>query len=287
MKIRKGYLYIAIGLLLIAVLAWIGNSLWYSTILPQVGQADSLSLALIGLTAFGGGIITFFTPCGLAILPAFLSYNLAAVSGVGSEGNETKNNPAGAQLKPYLMKLGIFAALGMLTFFSLLGGAFAVVGSAVNRFLTPLKYVIAVLLVIFGLLLYKNVTFVSGFYEHLRKAVHKEAMQRSGYKAFYLFGFAYGLDTIGCLFPLVFALMLIPLLSGNPMVSLLGFVAYSAGVAFMVTLFAYGIARGKERITGAVERTELIRKLAGLGLMVGGIVLIVYLLFSGMAISAV
>lgn len=279
MEIKKTHAYIVSGIIIVAVLAYIGNRIWNTLIIPNIAGAQEASTLIIFAIALGGGLVTFFTPCGIALLPAFLSYNLAAVSenGEGEKGEQLK-------LVKYLGKLGIFATLGMMTFFAILGAGFAVIGSAVNTYITPINYIIAVLLIIFGILLYRNTPFVSRFFEQLKHAVHKEAMKRTGYKAYYIFGFAYGLDAIGCLFPLVFGIIITPLLAGNLFIGVGSVILYSIGVAVMLTLFAYGIARGKTAITNLPQYSQVIRKIAAAGLFFGGIILLFYYKFWGMII---
>ncbi len=273
MRVKKTHAYIGGGLLAVLILAFLGNRLWNTVVMPSISSSTGSLLLTTGI-ALIGGLVTFFTPCGLAILPAFLSYNFAAIG-----GTDEKN------ITPYLGKLGVFAALGMMTFFIILGGAFAAVGSAVNQVIVPLQYLIAALLVVFGYMLYKNKTFASQIFEDLRKSVHEKAAQKKGYKAYYIFGFAYGLDAIGCLFPLVFAVMLLPLLSGNFVTSLSSFIAYSVGIAIMLTIFAYGVARQKKKIIDMTDHAATIRKVTAVGLMLGGTILLAYYKFFGMVIG--
>lgn len=275
MRVKKTHAALLGGLALLLVAAVVGNTAWNSLILPSVGSVETLPLLLVLGFGLVAGIVSFFAPCGLALLPAFLSYNLAAVNeeGVKQEG-----------IRHPLM-IGVFGAAGIASFFVVLGTLFSVIGSSVNQFIQPVQYLIAVLFIVFGGMLFKDIKLVSSWFEGVRENVHETAQEQTGYRGFYVFGFAYGLDAIGCLFPLVFALMLIPIISGSLVLGVGSFLAYSVGLAIMFTLFAYGTARGKDvmRIT---ENTQTIRKLAGSGLILGGVALLAYYTLWGMPIAA-
>lgn len=267
MKVHKNTVYLSLAALILAVAAFLGYRIWNEFVLASLHV--QLPHFAIGL-AFLAGLISFFAPCGIALLPAFLSYNAVAV---------------GEGIRPaQLAKIGMLAAAGMASFFVFIGALFSLLGRAINSYLVPVQYGIAILLVVFGLLLFRNVTVVAGFFEEVRKSTHTQAMNREGFFGFYIFGFAYGLDAIGCLFPLILALVLIPLAAGSILVGVSAFLAYSLGIALMLTIFVYAVSEGKERIVRTTDHARTIQKAAGIGLMLGGVFLFSYYIYFGMVL---
>lgn len=271
MRIRKDYFQLGLIALGLFVIAIAGFNIWNNQILGTLGKLNEYSLYLILGFSFIAGMISFFSPCGLALLPAFISYNMLMV-------NENPN-PHKRELKTKILKIGIFSALGISSFYVVLGIVFSLVGRAIAPYLQIFQFIIAFLFVLFGAMLIKKFALTFRLFEKLRRYITSEAIRQSGYKGFYLFGFAYGLDIIGCLFPLILALVLIPIATGDLVTGISAFVSYSIALAVMISIFAYFVAYSKNKVIAKITRsTEKIHRWAGIGLMIGGILLIVYYL---------
>ncbi|MCH7850362.1 MAG: cytochrome c biogenesis protein CcdA [Nanoarchaeota archaeon] len=276
MRIKKGYLVLSLILLGIIIVAASGFYIWNNQIVSNIGNLSQFSFYLILGFAFFAGIISFFSPCGLALLPAFLSYNMAMV--------DDKQNPD--ETKKRVLKIGIFSALGIITFYILLGIIFSLFGVAIGQYLKYFQYAIAILFVVFGIMLVKNYAPSNKLFDKLREKVHSKAVSSSGYKGFYIFGFAYGLDIIGCLFPLIAALVLIPIATGNLVVGISAFLSYSLALTITLSVFSYLIIYSKKSLVSDVlKSTEKIKRWMGIGLIIGGVALLLYYTFFGMVIS--
>ena len=276
MRIKRGYLTLGLILLGIIIVAIIGLSIWNNQIVSKIGSINQFSFYLILVFAFIAGVISFFSPCGLALLPAFLSYNMAMV--------DAKQNSM--EIRRRILKIGIFSALGIITFYVVLGVIFSLFGTIIGQYIKIVQYIVASLFVVFGFMLVKNFAFSNSLFDKLREKVHSKAVHSKGYKGFYIFGFAYGLDIIGCLFPLIMVLILLPIIYGNFVVGIAAFIPYSIALAITLSVFAYLIIYSKKSLVSDVlKSTQKLRRWTGIGLIIGGLALLFYYTFWGMVIN--
>lgn len=98
------------------------------------------------LGAAGAGLVSFFTPCILPMVPFYLCY-MAGIS--MSELRSDDTIAPGAQRR--LVLSSIFFAMGVTTIFVLLGMGASALGQAFAAWKQPLSYVAAALLIAFGL----------------------------------------------------------------------------------------------------------------------------------------
>ena len=274
MQIKKTHLILGLILLGLVFVAIYGFNLWNSQIVSNLAKISQFSFYLILAFAFFAGIVSFFSPCGLALSPVFISYNMALV-------NEQSKN-----LKTQIFKIGIFSALGIITFYIILGIVFSLFGAVIDPYIQVFQYIIAILFVVFGVMMVRNFSLSNKLFNSIRKKVHFHAMKQTGYKGFYIFGFAYGIDIIGCLFPLIATLILIPIATGNFILGVSAFISYSIALAVMMTIFAYLIAFSKKSlVSDVVKSTEKLKVWIGTGLIFGGLALLWYYTFYGMRVG--
>ena len=92
------------------------------------------------------GLLSFFTPCILPMVPFYLCY-MAGISMADLQGDQ--EIAPGAQRR--LVFSAIFFALGVTTIFVLLGIGATALGQAFAQWKQPLSYVAAAVLAVFGL----------------------------------------------------------------------------------------------------------------------------------------
>lgn len=165
------------------------------------------------------GILSFFTPCILPMVPFYLCY-MAGIS-----MNELKGEadvPRGIQWN--LVFSACLFALGVTTIFVLLGMGATAVGQAFADYREPLRYVAAAVLMAFGLH-FLGVVRISILYREARVEAKTEPTTLVGA---YVMGLAFGFGWTPCVGPALASILMIAGGMGN---------IYQGGLL----LFVYGI----------------------------------------------
>jgi cytochrome c biogenesis protein CcdA len=231
--------------------------------------------------AFGAGVVTFFNPCGFALLPAYVSYYL-------SERNNPSSAVAGRWLKSSWkgLSLGLIVSAGFFTVFGALGLAFSLLGGSVMRLLGPnLPWVAATIgaaLIVVGLLmLFSSFSFGLSL-EKLAARFTGNPAPRAGSLPYFLYGIGYAVGSVGCTLPIFLIWVVQPLLQGF-VGGLLNFFAYASGMALMMIALSLMMSFSK----GFIERylsplMKYVHKAAALVMIGAGAYLIYYnLIYSG------
>lgn len=157
-----------------------------------------LEISLIG--ALAAGLLSFFTPCILPMVPFYLSYmgglSMAELRGEGDIA-------PGAQRR--LLISALFFAAGVTTVFMLLGMGATALGQLFGQYLDTLSYVAAAILVVFGLH-FLGVVRVPLLYREAR--MESNAEMSSAFGA-YLMGLAFGFGWTPCVGPALASILMI------------------------------------------------------------------------------
>lgn len=145
------------------------------------------------------GVLSFFTPCVLPMVPFYLSY----MGGLSvSELQKDGAIAPGAQRR--LVLSSVFFALGVCTIFVLLGMGATALGQAFGVYLTQLSYVAAAILVVFGLH-FLGVIRVPFLY---REAKLESSAAPSTIIGAYLMGLAFGFGWTPCVGPALASILM-------------------------------------------------------------------------------
>jgi cytochrome c-type biogenesis protein len=176
------------------------------------------------------GLLSFFTPCVLPMVPFYLCYM------GGLSMSELRGDGAiapGAQRR--LMISSVCFALGVTTVFVLLGMGATMMGQLFGQYLEPLSYVAAAILLVFGLH-FLGVIKVPLLYREAKLESRAEASTLIGA---YLMGLAFGFGWTPCVGPALASILMIASGMGDIWRGGLLLFVYGAGMTapFVVAAF--------------------------------------------------
>ncbi|HEX5587756.1 MAG TPA: cytochrome c biogenesis protein CcdA [Acidimicrobiia bacterium] len=196
--------------------------------------AVNASSNLYLLTAFGGGVISFLSPCVLPIVPGYLSLITGLSVGELVEGNQRH------YLKRIAINTGMFV-LGFTIVFVLLGLITTAAGSALFRNQETLTKISGGLVLLMAAYLAGSQLLTTPrMYQEFRFHPH---LDRFGPVAAPVAGAAFGLGWTPCIGPVLGAVLLFASEGQDLARSTALLVAYSAGLG--VSFLAVGLAMGK------------------------------------------
>ncbi|MBE1284122.1 MAG: cytochrome c biogenesis protein CcdA [Rhodobacteraceae bacterium] len=157
-----------------------------------------LEISLFG--ALAAGLLSFFTPCILPMVPFYLSY-MGGLSMTELRGDG--KIAAGAQTR--LLLSAICFAAGVTTVFVLMGMGATALGQLFGQYLETLSYVAAAILVVFGLH-FLGVVRIPLLY---REARLESSAEPSTVVGAYLMGLAFGFGWTPCVGPALASILMV------------------------------------------------------------------------------
>ncbi len=172
---------------------------------------NSLALSITFLIAFIGGILTFTSPCGFAILPTFFSYVFK-------------------EKKQALFMTAIFS-IGLNLGFVIFGIIAGLIGNFFNEYKVFFAAFSGIILILFGFLMIFN----KGFSVFNFRIKHTPTHSLS---VFWL-GFFFAVGWTPCVGPILGSIVILSAGVGSVFKSALLFLAYSFGVSLPLMLLSY------------------------------------------------
>jgi cytochrome c-type biogenesis protein len=222
--------------------------------------AFSGSLVLAVPVALVAGLVSFFSPCVIPLLPGYLSY------ATGLSGADLKNGVAGTRRGRMLLGSVLFV-LGFATVFVILGTVSGALGAWLVTWRRELDVVLGVLTILLGLAF-------AGWLPWFQRDVRVHRVPAVGLAAAPLLGFLFGLGWTPCIGPTLSA---ITTLSFNESTAgrgafLSAVYALGLGLPFVVAGLAYEKALSA---VGWVRRHQTwVMRAGGLMLVVVGVALL-------------
>lgn len=172
--------------------------------------------------AFLGGLVSFFSPCVLPVVPAYFSFL------VGS-------SLAGKVSKRVLITRSLLFVLGFSLVFVLMGASASVLGRVIGAHRTLLMRAGGLIIVIFGLQMLGvlNIPWLL-----MEKRVHLASSQRTGGGKAFLLGLSFAAGWTPCIGPVLSGILFMAGSSGSMAKAAFLLAVYSLGLALPFLLFA-------------------------------------------------
>lgn len=261
MKTINKIILAGMGILFIVSIMFIGLQGWNNFVATNLGKVSGFSLpVLLGFALFAGAV-SFFAPCAIGLFPGYIAFYL----GSEKSGRE-KENPA---------KLGAMASLGILSFFMVLSLIIVVLGKGVTSYLKYVAPIIGFIILILGAILFLGYSFKTSYIQRVFDKF--KTQEKRSKRNMYLFGAGYGAVSLGCTLPLLFAMIIVPLTSGNIFNTFLSLINYGAGMSILMVFATYVVAWSESNFISKMVRSgATIKKWSGIVLMLIGAFLIWY-----------
>lgn len=226
-------------------------------------QAAAGSLGLAVPVALIAGLVSFFSPCVLPLLPGYLSY-ATGLSGADLAAGEASNRRGRMFLGSVLFVLG-FAVV-----FVLYGTAFGSVGLTLRRWQDEIQVAFGVVLVVLGLVFAGALGWMSWLQRDLR--IHK--IPAVGLGAAPLIGALFAIGWTPCVGPTYGVIVNLTFVDATAMRGALLSLCYALGlgIPFIVAGLAYRWTLG---VTGWFRRHQVwVMRIGGLMLVAIGVLMI-------------
>ncbi|MBC8079150.1 MAG: sulfite exporter TauE/SafE family protein [Gorillibacterium sp.] len=157
-------------------------------------------------SAFLAGMLSFFSPCILPLLPVYLAYLGGAAPGRPSASLKLW----GSQLHPTLIIKTLFFILGLSTVFVLLGFGAGALGGVVNSswFIVVCGFIV----ILFGIY---QIGFVKLVFMEREKKVTLSRSQKKDYAGAFLLGFTFSFGWTPCIGPVLAAILSVSASEGS------------------------------------------------------------------------
>ncbi|MFC1995689.1 cytochrome c biogenesis CcdA family protein [Chloroflexota bacterium] len=212
--------------------------------------------------AFGAGMVTTVSPCGIVMLPAYVSLYL----GTKEEDFWTKSS---LQRGARALALSGVVTLGFVVFFGVMGAILSLGGQFLLTFIPWVAVLIGVALILLGIYL-----LLGGYvYTNLpaRLAGRLGSNKGSSIKGFIIFGIAYGIAALSCTLPVFLAVVVSALAVKGFASGLVQFVSFALGMGFVIAIVTIGSALFKETVNRWLRRlVPVVARFSGLLLIFAG-----------------
>ena len=214
-----------------------------------------MSLTTLGLlAAFGGGVLSFLSPCVFPLVPGYLSY----LAGISLEEAQSQSTT-----RWRVTQHAFCFVLGFALLFTLLGAAAAVVGLALHPYQQVLARVAGLLLILFGIALTGLVPIPWLSRDHrVQVKPGRSAWWRSA-----LIGMAFGAGWSACTGPILGSILVLTAANAQLLQGVSFLIAYALGLS--VPFLLVGIL--VDRVSVLMRR---IRRYTGPLSFIGGVILI-------------
>ena len=209
-----------------------------------------MSAAVSVMLAFGGGILSFVSPCTFPLYPAFLSY----ITGMSVE--ELKENK---KFNYKALLHTIFFLIGFSVVFIMIGFVSSQVSDLLYQYQNLLRQLGAILMIFFGLVIVGVLNFE--FLMKERKITFKN--KPAGYIGSLIIGLAFSMGWTPCIGPILMGVM--AKILDEPNLGMVMMISYVLGFAIPFLILSF-----------FVGRLNWIKKHSGKLMKIGGYIMIIF-----------
>ncbi len=212
--------------------------------------------------AFGAGMVTTVSPCGIAMLPAYVSLYLGD-QGEGFWAKSSQRRGVRA-----LAMSGV-VTLGFVVFFGIMGAILSLGGQFLISFIPWIAVAIGVALILLGIYLLVGGHIYTSLPARLTGRLGKNG--GLGIKGFLVFGIAYGIAALSCTLPVFLAVVGSAMAMKGFISGLLQFVSFALGMGFVIAIVTIGSTLFKETVNRWLRRlVPVVARFSGLLLIFAG-----------------
>ncbi len=212
--------------------------------------------------ALAAGLLSFFSPCVLPLIPAYFSF----ITGLSLD--ELTEDTKEIRSKVLLSTLAYVAGFSFI--FILLGASASFLGQLVSRYSWALRYVGGTIILIFGLHLLGVINIKSLQFEK-RIHVREKPLHLLGVFAI---GMAFGAGWSPCIGPMLGTILIVAGNQDTIFKGILLLATYSAGMALPFILISVFIQSMVDFMKKATKAIGIINKISGILLIVIGLLLL-------------
>jgi len=168
--------------------------------------------------SFMQGVVAFFAPCAVALLPGYI---VAFIS-------RNSQEPPGAATKTIRgLKLAFLSIAGILLVYSIAGAMIVLASQVLKDYMKWITIAMGAVLIVLGFLMVLGKSF--SFSLNLNTATHKSESVEA-----FVFGIAYAIGALGCLFPLFLVVATQAMAAPSALMGASYLTAYFVGISLMM-----------------------------------------------------
>ncbi|MCE4611852.1 MAG: hypothetical protein F7B17_07780 [Desulfurococcales archaeon] len=224
--------------------------------------------------SFLAGAVAFVNPCGIALLPAYVSFYL----GSGAGGGFVRR--LGLRVLTKALVLGLLSTIGFMAVFGAAGLVMGVVGAWIVKYVPWVSAIVGFGIALLGLYLLTGgklpgASTLPGFDLSM-------LVRGSSITYFPLFGIAYAIVSMSCTIPVFLYIALQALSLGGVVEALSVFLSYAVGMGASMTAFTLALVLASSVLQRLIHRIlPYTMRAAGAVMVAAGTYIIYWQVFKG------
>lgn len=202
--------------------------------------------------ALAAGVASFFTPCHLPLLPAYVTF-------LAGDGKESRGS--------YFLVNALAFCMGFGTVFMALGASFGFIGMLLSHYHEIFRWLGGLIMILFGL-------HMSGWLQIplLYREQRWQFMPRSGPWGAFLLGFSFSFAWTPCVGPVLGSILTLAGLAESTFVGIALLAAYTVGMSVPFLIVAWMVYKGSAALLkNFYPLANMLSKAGGLLLVLFGI----------------